>query len=64
METNVHVVSIDFHRIRKGDVISSEQVEHHYIEHIVGRENYDTKVAEYERGERVQVVWVGERYET
>ena len=53
METNVRVVSIDFHRIRKGDVISSEQVEHHYIEHIVGRENYDTKVAEYERGERV-----------
>lgn len=53
MEDNTRVVSIDFHRIRKGDVITNERVEHHYIENIVGREAYEVKLAEYERGERV-----------
>jgi hypothetical protein len=53
MENSARVVSIDFHRIRKGDVITNEQVEHHYIEHIVGRDAYEIKVAEYERGERM-----------
>jgi hypothetical protein len=47
------IVSIDFHRIRKGDVISNEQAEHHFIEHILGREKYETQVEEYERGERL-----------
>ena len=52
METP-RVVSINFARIRKGDVISNEQVEHHYIEVMLGREKYEAKLAEYERGERV-----------
>jgi hypothetical protein len=52
MENNTRVVSIDFARIRKGDVISNEQVEHHYIEHLLGRENYELKLEQYERGER------------
>ena len=47
------IVSISFARIRKGDVISNEQVEHHFIEQIMGREKYETQVAEYERGERI-----------
>ena len=46
------VLSINFDRIRKGDVISNEQVEHHYVEHMIGREKYEAKLAEYERGER------------
>ena len=53
MQDNTRVVSIDFHRIRKGDVITNEQVEHHYIENVIGREAYAVKLAEYERGERV-----------
>jgi len=52
VENNPRVVSIDFHRVRKGDVISNEQVEHHFIEHILGREKYEVQVAEFERGER------------
>jgi hypothetical protein len=52
MEDNTRVVSIDFARIRKGDVISNEQVEHHYIERIIGRDNYEVKVQQFERGER------------
>ena len=47
------VLSIRFDRIRKGDVITNEQVEFHFIEHIVGREKYETQLAEYERGERL-----------
>ena len=47
------VVSIRFDRIRKGDVISNEQVEHHFIEEMMGREKYEAKLAEYERGERL-----------
>lgn len=46
------IVSINFARIRKGDVISNEQVEHHFIESIIGREKYDLQVEEFERGER------------
>lgn len=53
MEDNTRVVSIDFHKIRKGDVITNEQVEHHYIENVIGREAYEIKLGEYERGERV-----------
>jgi len=46
------VVSIDFARIRKGDVLSNEQIEFHYIEKMLGREEYERKVSEFERGER------------
>jgi hypothetical protein len=53
MEDSTRVVSIDFARIRKGDVISNEQVEHHFIERIMGREKYEQQLAEYERGERI-----------
>lgn len=49
---NPRVLSIDFARIRKGDVITNEQVEFHYIENIVGRDVYEKKVAEFDRGER------------
>jgi len=44
--------SINFAAIRKGDVLTNEQVERHYIENIVGRDVYDRKVGEFERGER------------
>ena len=46
------ILSINFARIRKGDVITNEQVEHHFIQSIMGREKYEAQVAEYDRGER------------
>ena len=46
------IISIDFQKIRKGDVISNEQVEHHFIKNIIGEEKYNSQVAEFERGER------------
>ncbi len=46
------IISIDFQKIRKGDVISNDQVEHHFIKNIIGEEKYKTQVAEFERGER------------
>lgn len=52
MEGNSRVVSVDFAKIRKGDVITNEQVEHHYIEKILGREKYEQQVEEFERGDR------------
>jgi len=53
MDYPTEVISIDFNRIRKGDVISNRQVEHHFIENIVGRDTYDQQLAEYQRGERL-----------
>jgi hypothetical protein len=53
-ETDTQVLSIDFQRIRKGDVISREQIEHHYIHNIVGEDAYNVKLAEFEAGERVE----------
>ena len=52
MSNDARIVSIDFAKIRKGDVISNEQVEFHYIEKIMGREKYDQQVNEFERGDR------------
>ena len=47
------IISIDFQKIKKGDVISNDQVEHHFIKNIIGEEKYNTQVAEFERGERI-----------
>lgn len=47
------IISIDFQKIRKGDVISNDQVEHHFIKNIIGEEKYKTQVSEFERGERI-----------
>ena len=52
MEDNTRVVSINFAGIRKGDVISNEQVEFHFIENMIGREKYDQQLEEFKRGER------------
>lgn len=51
-EHATRVVSIDIPALRKGDVISQEVVEHFYIEHLYGREKYDSHVAAFEAGER------------
>ena len=50
--SETRIVSINFAGIRKGDVIPNEQVEHHFIEHIMGREKFDQQVDEFNRGER------------
>lgn len=49
---STQIISIDFQKIRKGDVISNEQVEHHFVKNIFGEEKYNLQVAEFERGER------------
>ena len=49
---DTRILSINYQFIRKGDVISNERVEHHYIENMLGREKYEQQVEEFERGER------------
>ena len=47
------ILSIDYQKIRKGDVFTEEQVLHHYKYNLLGEEEYNKRVAKFHTKEYV-----------
>ena len=47
------ILSIDYQKIRKGDVFTQEQVLHHYKYNILGEEEYNKRLQKYQIKEYV-----------